>query len=153
MLDAPDRLLVFRLDGAEYALPIEQVAEIVRMVAITPVPGSPSWMAGAIDLRGSVIPVVDLRLRLGLPERAPQPSTPIMVGRTGSRVVGLIADEVVDVLDLAPDRIDALDEAAASGGLVKGIARLDMGLVAVLDLGRMADGSSDVLSAAHTDEP
>src|SRR5205809_5151739 len=76
---AATQLVVFRIEKSEYALPVGNVGEILRMVAIAPVPEAPSWLPGVINLRGKVIPVIDLRVRLGLASKPVGINTPIVV--------------------------------------------------------------------------
>jgi purine-binding chemotaxis protein CheW len=140
----PLRLVVFRLDGIEHAVPVEDMVEVVRMVAITPVAESPPWLRGVIDLRGRVIPVIDLRRRLGMPEREPDLSTPILVVRGREGVAGLVADEVVEVLALpsltrSPGDGRTVREPALSSAIRHGER-----LVLVLDTDRIREGADDL---------
>jgi purine-binding chemotaxis protein CheW len=109
------RLVVVRLQGIEHALPVEHVVEVLRMVAITPLAEAPPWLLGVIDLRGRVIPVVDMRRRLGMPQREPDLSTPILVVRSRSVTAGLVADEVVEVLALPACSWSPADGVAVPG--------------------------------------
>ena len=94
--------VIFRLDAGQYALPLQRVMEVVRVVAIRPVPEGPNWLVGVIDRRGQALPIMDLRVRLGLPPRPPRLDTRIIVtdvgGAEGECLLGLLADEVLDVL-------------------------------------------------------
>lgn len=92
------RLVVFRLGEREHALPVEEVGEVVRMVAVTPVPDAPPWLAGVISVRGQVIPVIDLRARFGASHRDVGLNTPIIIAQAGDQTGGLIVDSVDDVL-------------------------------------------------------
>ena len=73
------------------------------MVAIAPVPEAPSWLPGVINLRGKVIPVIDLRVRLGLASKPVGINTPIIVAEHEGQMVGLIADSVTELLTVPPD--------------------------------------------------
>src|SRR5262245_19962235 len=99
-------LVVFELDGREFALPIEDIAEILQMVLITPVPEVPPWVAGVVNLRGRVIPVIDLRTRLGIEPRTPSLNTPLLIAEQGTRKLGLIADAVRDVIVVDDDALE-----------------------------------------------
>jgi purine-binding chemotaxis protein CheW len=138
----PLRLVVFRLEGIEHAVPVEDMVEVVRMVAITPVAESPPWLRGVIDLRGRVIPVIDLRRRLGMPEREPDLSTPILVvsGREG--MAGLVADEVVEVLALGSQAWSPGDESTARPSAVSSAIRHGERLLLVLDTDRIREGAA-----------
>src|SRR5262249_18747318 len=72
-------LVVFALADRDSPLPTEDTAEILQMVLVTPVPEVPHWVAGVINLRGRVIPVIDLRTRLGIEPKAPELNTPILI--------------------------------------------------------------------------
>ncbi|MFZ1404781.1 MAG: chemotaxis protein CheW, partial [Anaerolineae bacterium] len=87
--DAAVQLVVFEVGQRAYALRVEQVIEVLRMVAIAPLPDTPPWLAGMLNFRGQVIPVMDLRTRLGAPRPQPDLNTPIMVVTTGERMAGL----------------------------------------------------------------
>src|SRR5437660_1615747 len=78
-IDGLRQFVVFRLHAREYALPVGQVVEVLHMVAMTPLPEAPAWLPGLIDLRGQVIPILDLRTRLGLRPQAPDLDTAIVV--------------------------------------------------------------------------
>jgi purine-binding chemotaxis protein CheW len=94
--------LTFRLDSQEYGLPIIEVQEIKGWTSMTPVPNSPSHMLGVLNLRGTIIPVIDLRTRFGLPMKEHDEFTVIMVVSMGKRLAGLVVDSVSDVIS-APD--------------------------------------------------
>jgi purine-binding chemotaxis protein CheW len=138
------RLLVFRLNGHEHALPLERVVEVFRMVAVTPLPQAPPWVCGVMDLRGRVIPVIDLRVKLGMPAREPDLSTPIVVVETGGAAAGLVTDEVVEVLAVPGEAVEPPDRAAGPGRAVTSLARLDGRLVLVLDTQALCEGSGDL---------
>jgi len=132
--------LVFRLNYHDYALSIGDVVEVLRMVALTPVPEAPAWLAGIVNFRGRAIPVIDLRQRLGLPAEMPGLSTPIIVTRATGRQVGLIADSVSEVLALPADALEPPDALAGPGRAVTGLAHAGERLVLILDLPRLTAG-------------
>jgi purine-binding chemotaxis protein CheW len=126
--------VVFTLGDSEYALPLDRILEVLRMVAVTPLPGAPASVAGVIDLRGRVIPVLDLRTRLDLPPLAHTLRTPILIARGGDRVVGLIADEVVEMLGVFEDDIDGPETLGRTTAAIDAVARADGRLIMILDL-------------------
>jgi purine-binding chemotaxis protein CheW len=138
------RLVIFRLQGIEHAVPVEDVVQVLRMVAITPVAQAPPWLRGVIDLRGRVIPVIDLRRRLGMPQRAPDLSTPILVVRGRGVTAGLVADEVVEVLALPCRAWSPSDRVAAPRSAVSSAIRYADRLLLILDTGRICEGSADL---------
>ena len=91
------KLIIFKLGREEYGMDILRVQEIKRMMSITRVPSTPSFIKGVINLRGSVLPVIDLRTRLGLLEEELQDSARIIVVLVNEATVGFIVDEVVEV--------------------------------------------------------
>ena len=130
--------VTFYLDGDPYALPIERVREIVRLRPVTPVPRVPAAVIGVISLRGEVVEVLDLRVRLGLASRAPDRSSRIVVlhGEDGT-VTGLLVDSVRDVLRIPEDQMRSAsggDQEAVSALLVRGDE-----FVSLLDLDRVLD--------------
>ena len=150
------QLVVFGLQTREYALPVESVSEILRMVALTPFPQATPWLPGLINLRGRVIPVMDVRLRLGLPAAAPNLNTPIIVAVVEGRAVGLIVDSVLEVISLAAESFESPDKLTGSTHPVSNIARIDGRLVLILDLNRIgigleAQGWETINNAAQTD--
>jgi purine-binding chemotaxis protein CheW len=120
--------VVFQVDERSYALPLEQVVEVIRMVAVTPVPDAPAWVKGVINLRGSLIPMIDLRPRFGAPAADVDPSQVFLVARAGGRTAAVSADCVEDVVDVS----------CATGGL----GRSKAGAVVVLDLEHLLAGAA-----------
>jgi purine-binding chemotaxis protein CheW len=99
-------LLVFGLDGAAYAVPVERVREIVRMRELTTIPRAPGWLLGVVALRGEVVEVVDLRRRLGLGASTPDRSNRIIVLHgDADRVTGLLVDSVSEVYRIIDDEV------------------------------------------------
>jgi purine-binding chemotaxis protein CheW len=132
------RLLVFVLDGAPYALPVERVREIVRKRPITPVPRIAPEVLGVISLRGRVIQVIDLRRRLGLAPAAAAPRSRIVVAHDGEgRVAGFVVDRVLEVV-AAPEEA-LLDAPSGATGAVEGLCRIGGRFVSVVDLDRAMD--------------
>jgi purine-binding chemotaxis protein CheW len=132
------RLLVFVLDGAPYALPIECVREIVRQRPITPVPRLAAEVLGVISLRGRVIQVIDLRRRLALPPGAVGRRSRIVVAHDGEgRVAGLLVDGVLEVATVSEEALR--DAPGGSAGAVEGLCRIGGRFVSVVDLDRAMD--------------
>ena len=107
--EARTQFLSFALAGEEYAVDILRVKEIIEYDNLTRVPSMPTEVRGVINLRGRVVPVVDLALRFGLPQRAITPRSCIVMVEIGTGegavVMGIIADAVSEVLDLTSDHI------------------------------------------------
>src|SRR4030042_1994729 len=102
-------LVTFNL-GEEYGVPISQVQEIVRVGGITMVPNSPSYMEGVINLRGRVLPVLNIRKRLGLPDKEMSNASRIMVIEVGNKVIGLLVDAVSQVIKVPPTSVETAPE-------------------------------------------
>ena len=128
-------VLVFDLGGRRYGLPAADVRELVRAVAIVPLPGAPSVVEGVINVRGRVVPVLDVRARLRLPAKPVEPADHLVVARAGERLVALRVDRATDLV-----RLDAADVEEARG-LVPGleyvgwVARLPDDVLLIHDLG------------------
>ncbi len=132
--------VVFTLAAHEYALPLEHVVEAIHMVAIVPAPNAPAWLAGVINLRGRVLPVMDLRVRLGLPPRAPDLSARILVTAVGANGLGLLVDAATEVLMQSADSVEL---PAIPNGLA--VIRAGERLITVIDLHQLSAGLEGVL--------
>lgn len=130
------QFVIFRLDNEKYGADVECVNEIVTMQKITKVPGTHRLIEGIINLRGHIVPVFNLRGKFGLPERKPTRSSRIIVVETDGSAAGIIVDEVTEVIRLNGEEIELPPSSATTvdAGYIKGIAKLDQGLVTLLDL-------------------
>jgi purine-binding chemotaxis protein CheW len=129
-----------------YGIEVARVHEILRLPQITALPGVDRSFNGVINLRGRVIPVMDLRLRFGLPAAPETRLSRIVVADAGGSQIGLIVDAVNEVVHIASSAIEptpAIATTAATGHLT-GIARTGDGLIIVLDLERLLAGSTTV---------
>ena len=145
------QLVVLRLGVQQYALDINDVREVIFVPEITAIPRQPHHMLGVLNLRGRVLPVVDLRRALGLPPVEPTSTSRVVVAQDG-RLVGLLADEVSQVATVGRAAVEALDatrrgptstRAGSSGSTAQ--------IVVWLDLGRLL--SAPVAVAAVRREP
>jgi len=130
------QIVVCELADEHYGLDIARVFEIIRNQPITPVPRAPSFVKGVINLRGRIIPVVDLRGRFGMPEAEPTKETRIVVAESSSTTVGLIVDSVSEVLLVSADAVEPTPGVAAGADAqyLRGIAKLGGRLVLLLEL-------------------
>jgi len=129
------QLVIFRLSQEFYGLGIDVVQEIVTRREVTRLPSAPPFVSGIINLRGRVIPVIDLGMRLGLARSEDGDATRIMVVEIAERVVGFVVDEVSEVLRVPLEQIDS-PEAIMTGNvptLLRGVAKVDERLVLLLD--------------------
>lgn len=131
--------VVFKVADVEYVLPAAHVVQMESYTGATRVPGTPEYVAGLIQVRGRVIPVVDLRARFGLPPAPLTLDTRVVVARTerdgGERTVGLIVDSAREVLELPADRLKPPPEVLVKGsaGFVKSVAQAGDRLVMLID--------------------
>jgi purine-binding chemotaxis protein CheW len=130
------QVVSFRLGGEEYGVVISQVQEIIRMVEITHVPRAPHFMEGVINLRGQLIPIIDLRTRFGMSRIKPSKSTRIVVTEIGSKRVGIVVDSVSEVLNIPIENVEAAPEMVAGVGTeyIQGVGKLGERLIILLDL-------------------
>jgi purine-binding chemotaxis protein CheW len=133
------QLVVFQLGGEFYGVEISRVHEIIRLQAITRVPRAPAFVEGVINLRGKVIPVVDLRRRFGLPVGEHTRASRIVVVEIGDQVVGVVVDSVSEVLRVNTATVEPPSPVVAGidSEYLNGIAKLPERLVILLDLDRV----------------
>lgn len=117
--------VLFRVGEADYVLPASDVIQMETLGETTHVPGTADYVEGLIQVRGRVVPVVDLRIRFGLPRSEPSIDRRVVVIRSGDRVVGLKVDRARDVVRIAPEAFEAPPEVVVqqSHGFVKAIAK------------------------------
>jgi purine-binding chemotaxis protein CheW len=131
--------LSFALAAQDYAVPITQVQEIREWTRATPLPNSPRHVKGVLNLRGTIVPIVDMRLRFQLEEKAYDAFTVIVVVNVGGRLAGLVVDAVSDVLRVGPNERCAMAEfeGQASRAFIEGLAQIDGRLLVLLDVEKL----------------
>ena len=127
-------VLLFLLEGHRYALPMEDVRELVRAVRLTPLPRAPAVVEGLLNLRGELLPVLDMRRRFRLPARPLSSSDHLVVARAGHRSVALRVDRAEGLLSLEEGQLDASPRELPGVGYVAGALKLTDGLVLLHDL-------------------
>ena len=139
MLSEERQLVVFELAAELYGVEIARVHEIIRLPAVTRVPRAPAFVEGIINLRGKVIPVVDLRRRFGLPMADHTRASRIVVVELGDQVVGIIVDGVSEVLRVNTSIVEPPSPVVTGidSEYLQGIAKLPDRLVILLDLDRV----------------
>src|SRR5262245_47794476 len=132
-------LVVFRLDREEYAVPIEMVREVVRVADITRVPHAPAHLRGVMNLRGRILPIVEIRTRLGLTPGELAPASRVVVVEVAGRIVGLLVDAVGQVAKVGERLMSVPPEEVRAAGAesVTGVARIGSRLLVLLDLTRL----------------
>lgn len=130
--------VTFRVGTAEYAVPAAQVLHLESFETATPIPGTPPYVAGLVQVRGRLIPVIDLRVRFGLPTVPNTLDHRIVIVQSGTRVTGLLVDSARDVVKLddatfsrPPEMLDG------SGGFVKAVAAVAKRLFLLVDVPRV----------------
>jgi len=125
--------------GEQYGVPISQVQEIIRIGNITKVPNSLPYMEGVINLRGKVLPVLNLRKRLKLPEKDISQESRIVVVEAGTKVIGLLVDAVSQVIKVSPDVVERAPEEVleVDTDYITGVCKLKNRLVILIDLERL----------------
>jgi purine-binding chemotaxis protein CheW len=127
-------LVVFRVDAQRYAVALNAVERIVRAVEVTHLPNGPAILLGIIDVEGRIFPVLNLRKRLGLPEREITPADQFLIARTTARTVVIVVDETLEVIERMP--IGVVGSAQIVPGLkqIEGVIQLEDGLALIHDL-------------------
>ncbi len=131
---AAARTLLFRVAGNVYGCDIDAVREIIPYRRATRLPGAPSHVQGLVNLRGIIVTVLDLGVRLD-PSRSPMRDGSIILVGHGVRVVGVVVDEVMDVQSIPEDPVDGgAHEDPLRGSLVRGLGHREEGVVVLLDI-------------------
>ena len=136
------QVVSFALGSEEYGVDISQVQEIIRMVEITHVPRAPHFMEGVINLRGQLIPIIDLRTRFGMQRINATKSTRIVVTEIGSKRVGIVVDSVSEVINIPIENVEDAPEMIAGVGTeyIQGVGKIDDRLIIMLDLTMVMSG-------------
>lgn len=143
-VSAADEYLTFRLGNEEYAIDILRVQEIRGYDEATRIANAPSYVKGVINLRGSIVPIVDLRLLFNLSDPAYDSFTVVIVLNVCDTVVGMVVDSVNDVVGIPAREIKPAPEFGGSMDMsfLAGIATLDQRMVILVDIERLAQGTA-----------
>ncbi|WP_369933269.1 chemotaxis protein CheW [Xanthomonas tesorieronis] len=152
----PSQFLTFHLGQELFGLSIVGIKEIIEYRAPTPVPSMPACVRGVINLRGAVVPIVDLQLRLGRAASAVTRRSCVVIvtqeGESAGQAFGLLVDAVSEVLDISPQQIEAAPSFGCGirGELMQGVGKLHDRLVVLLERRRVLamDGDADILAPA-----
>ncbi|MCH7554176.1 MAG: chemotaxis protein CheW [Chloroflexi bacterium] len=139
------QLVVFSLAGEAYGIDINAVREIIRMQTITNVPRTPEFVEGVINLRGKVIPVVNLRMRFGLPVVEQTDDHRIVWVDIQGQDIGMIVDAVTEVTRIKTDSVEPPSSVitTAESDYLAGLAKLDGRMIILLELDRVLAGAAD----------
>ena len=129
-------LISFRIGAQEFCVDIMAVREIRGWTSATPIPHSPNYVRGVINLRGAVLPIVDLAARLGFPITEPTARSVIIVTHIGNRTVGLMVDAVSDILTVSDDLVQPTPDVTCDTvkAFVKGILAIDDRMISLISL-------------------
>jgi purine-binding chemotaxis protein CheW len=129
-------LIAFRMGAQEFCVDIMSVREIRGWTKATPLPHSPGFVRGVVNLRGTVLPIVDLAARLGFPPAEPTARHVIIVAQIGAQTVGLLVDAVSDILTVTEDVIQATPEVASemTKTFVRGVLAVDERMISLIAL-------------------
>jgi purine-binding chemotaxis protein CheW len=133
---AINQYVSFNLDSEKYAVDIMYVEEIIRIVEITQVPRAPEFVEGIINIRGKVIPVVDMKKKLHLGSISVDNSTRIIITNIKNRKIGFIVDSVNEVIRIDDSLIDDAPTVTMTmdSSYIKGVAKTDQGLIIIIDI-------------------
>lgn len=134
--EASEHLATFFLAGEEYGVDVRLVQEIIRVSAITQVPRAPGFIKGVINLRGRIIPVVDLKRKLSLGDVEPSRQARIVVVKVRDRLIGLLVDGASQVLKVPVSTIEPAPEEVVEidANFIRGVAKLEKRLIILMDL-------------------
>lgn len=138
-----NQYLTFTLNEEHYAVPVSKVREVLEYTRITKLPRTASFMKGIINLRGSGVPVIDLRLKFGMEETPVAKDTAIIVldveGVEGSVIVGALADAVHEVVEIAADKVEPAPRFGTklAAEFIKGVGKRDDAFIIILDIDRI----------------
>ena len=138
------QFLTFLLAGEEYGVDILRVQEIKGWDAVTQVPNTPEYVRGVINLRGTIVPIIDLRIRFSMEQREYGPTTVVIVlkvisGDDNSRIMGIVVDGVSDVYNVKKEEINAAPDfgEGVDSSFVKGLTTVEEKMVIILDIDHM----------------
>lgn len=136
-----DKCIVFNVQAEEYIIPVQSIGSIERMMPITRVPEVPSFVKGVMNLRGIIVPVIDMRERLFFEKTAETDQTRIIIVHTADVSVGLIVESASDVVDVSGNQLEETAEVvgAKQAEYVQGVIHLDEHIYILLDLEKMLE--------------
>ncbi len=139
--DRPRYHVVFRIDQQHYALPLDHVVRALRMVAFTPVPDAPPSVLGIINMAGQMLPVIDLRFIFEQASRRPEVQDFLLILEIGSQTAAIVVDEVLNVLEFAPEQVQAPPGTVSQSRFLRAAVRQDDVTILVLEASQLFPGS------------
>ena len=146
VLSSERQLILFTLGKGSYGIPIEHVFEIKKMEEITVVPKAPKFIEGVINMRGNVIPVIDLRKRFGMEKVEITKRTKIIIVEIGKRQFGVVVDAVAEVVTLAADQIEPSlpTVSGLKAEFINAIGKLNDKLIIILEISKILQSTEDI---------
>ena len=138
-------LLVFALDEQRYALFLDAVERVIRVVEVTPLPKAPEMVLGAINMQGRIIPVMNLRKRFRLPEQEFNLNNHLIIARTPKRDVAIVADNVAGVYNYPDENLIEKGRILPEMEYVEGVVKLDDGMILIHNLNKFLSLDEEVL--------
>lgn len=149
MSGGTNQFLTFELNDQEFGIEILRVQEIKNFTRVTPIPNMPECIKGVMNLRGTVVPIVDLRKKFNMPSSEYNQFTVIIVVNVGARIMGLVVDAVSDVLNVGDEAIEgAPDLGSIDTSFIKGLAKSNDRLVTLLDIEQLLSDQSASLATS-----
>ncbi|MDP4093821.1 MAG: chemotaxis protein CheW [Bacillota bacterium] len=133
------QFVTFKLEQKEYGIDIQNVSIIEKVLPVTRVPKTPGFIKGVVNLRGEIIPIMDLRMRFNLPEAEPTEETRVIILKVDEFVFGIVVDSVAEVLNLSANTIESTANLGNSSNVefIQGVGKVDDRIVILLNLERL----------------
>jgi purine-binding chemotaxis protein CheW len=147
--EATREVLVFVLGKEEYGVDILKVQEIRGYEKVTPLPSAPDYLKGVVNLRGIIVPVIDLRVKFGMPDPTYDSFTVVVILRIAARVIGIVVDGVSDVIGLAPGDVKTAPQLGSmvDSTFLAGLATQNERMILLLDIERfLSSGELNLLA-------
>jgi purine-binding chemotaxis protein CheW len=146
----PNEFLAFNLGAEEYGIDIQQVQELRSYEPVTRLANAPAFVKGVVNLRGVIVPIIDMRVRFSLGEPTYDQFTVVVILKVRDRVIGLVVDSVSDVTALSPEQIKPAPDLgnAIDAGYITGLATIGERMLILVDIERLLSGQELGLLAA-----
>lgn len=129
-----DQIVVFTLDEQSFALSLNTVVKVIHAIEIRHLPKTPDIIIGIINVKGQIIPVVDIRKRFGLAAHEIELNHQLIITDNGKRMVAILVDSIIGIRDLTPNQLSETKESLPFAEHIKGVAKIDDGLILIYDL-------------------
>lgn len=134
VINEPVQYIVIKLGEEQYGIDIRYIENIVRMQRITRVPKMPAYINGVINLRGEVVPVMSIRIKMGLPVDEITKNSRIIILKLEQGAIGVLVDEVKEVVTLEEDQVEKISYSAKEENFISGVGKVGDDLISLLDL-------------------